>query len=184
MSSTEDDEPRPKKAKPEAKAANSKMVPPPDEWTDFLELEECPQPPGHVRAVPCPRCLTCPPPQDAKFHISFKDILRPYQTYAKDVLPMSGLHFLKRYTRLLGKIRGERVPEEIRLFDEVKCTFPTATRWMVISITWTPFEESRRRCALITPKSDLLFFQGSGGCCTDGQQQWQTVLGSLHQHHR
>ena len=30
--------------------------------------------------------------------------MRPYHTYAKDVLPMSGLYFLKRYTRLLGKI--------------------------------------------------------------------------------
>ena len=54
MSSTEDDEPRPKKAKPEAK--QTKMVPPPDEWTpsDFLELEEYPQPAGHVRAMPMP----------------------------------------------------------------------------------------------------------------------------------
>ena len=78
MGLTEDDEPRPKKAKPEAKAA--KMVPPPDEWTDFLELDEYPQPLGHVRAVPCPPWLTCPPPQDAKFDISFKDILRPYHT--------------------------------------------------------------------------------------------------------
>ena len=102
--------------------------------------------------MPCPPWLTCPPPQDAKFHISFKDIMRPYHTYAKDVLPMSGLYFLKRYTRLLGKIRGERVTEEICLFDEVKCAYPTTTRWMVISITGTPFEDSRKRCALIAPK--------------------------------
>ena len=38
MSSTEDDEPPPKKARPEAKPA--KMVAPPVEWKDFLELEE------------------------------------------------------------------------------------------------------------------------------------------------
>ena len=56
MSSTEDDEPPPKKARPEAKAA--KMVAPPGEWKDFLELEEYPQPAGHVRACPCPPCLT------------------------------------------------------------------------------------------------------------------------------
>ena len=150
MSSTEDDEPRPKKAKPEAKAA--KMVPPPDEWTDFLELEEYPQPPGHVRAVPCPRCLTCPPPQDAKFKTDLKDLLRPFNSYKDDVLPLAGMYFLKRYTRKFRNKQGEKTEEEIRLFDEVKCTFPTATRWMVVSITGTPFEDSRKRCALIAPK--------------------------------
>ena len=150
MSSTDKDEPRPKKARPEAKKA--KMVAPPEEWNDFLELDEYPQPPGHVRTVPCPPWLTCPPPQDAKFHTDFKDNLRPYHTYKSDVLPMSGLYFLKRYTRLLGRIRGERVTEETRLFDEVKCAYPTTTRWMLISITGTPFEVSRRRCAPIAPK--------------------------------
>ena len=150
MSSTEDDEPPAKKAKPEAKKA--KMVAPPEEWTDFLELDEYPS--RRVMCVPCPPWLTCPPPQDAKFDISFKDILRPYHTYKDNVLPMSGLYFLKRYTRphVLGKIRGERVTEEIRLFDEVKCAYPTTTRWMVKSITGPPFEESRRMCAPIAPK--------------------------------
>ena len=93
----------------------------------------------------------CPPPQDAKFHTDLKDILRPYHTYAKDVVPMSGLYFLKRYTRLLGKIRGEMMTEEIRLFDEVKCAYPTTTMWMAVSITGAPFEDSRKRCTPITP---------------------------------
>jgi hypothetical protein len=53
MSSTEDDEPPPKKARPEAKPA--KMVAPPGEWSDFLELEEYPLPAGHVRAMPMGR---------------------------------------------------------------------------------------------------------------------------------
>ena len=153
MSSTEDDEPPAKKAKPEAKKA--KMVAPPEEWTDFLELDEYPQPPGHVRAVPCPPWLTCPPPQDATFHTDFKDILRPYHSYTGDVLPMSGLYFLKRYTRVSDTTtrenRGERVTEEIRLFDEVKCAYPTTTRWMVVSITGAPFEDSRKRCTPIVP---------------------------------
>ena len=149
MSSTEDDEPA-KKAMPEAKKA--KMVAPPEEWNDFLELDEYPQPPGHVRAVPCPPWLTWPHPQDAKFHTDLKDILMPYQTYEKDVLPMAGMYFLTRYTRKFRNKQGEKTEEEIRLFDEVKCTFPTAARWMVVSITGTPFEDSRKRCALIAPK--------------------------------
>ena len=99
MSSTEDDEPPAKKTRPEAKKA--KMVAPPEEWTDFLELDKYPQPPGHVRAVLCHPWLTCPPPQDAEYAISFKDILRPCHTYKGDVLPMSGLYFLKLYTRIL-----------------------------------------------------------------------------------
>ena len=188
MSSTEDDEPPAKKTKAEAKKA--KMVAPPEEWNDFLELDEYPQPPGHVRAVPCPPWLTWPHPQDAKFHTDLKGILRPYHTYKSDyksdVLPMSGTYFLKRHTRKFTKNQGERMPEEIRLFDEVKCAYPTTTRWMVISITGTPFEESRRRCAPIAPapNSNLLFSQGSGGCCTDSQQQWQTVVGRMNQHPR
>ena len=52
MSSTEDDEPPPKKARPEAKPA--KMVAPPGEWKAFLELDEYPLPAGHVRAMPMP----------------------------------------------------------------------------------------------------------------------------------
>ena len=58
MSDTEEEEPPAKKARPKAKPA--KMVAPPEEWNDFLELDEYPQPPGHmhVRAVPCPPCLT------------------------------------------------------------------------------------------------------------------------------
>ena len=128
------------------------MVPPPDEWTDFLELEEYPQPPGHVRAVPCPRCLTCPPPQDAKFNTDLKDLIRPYHSYKDDVLPLAGMYFLKRYTRKFRNKQGEKTEEEIKLFGEVRCSFPTATRWMVVSITGTPFEDSRKRCALIAPK--------------------------------
>ena len=77
MGSSEEDKPPVKRLKPEAK--KGKMVAPPEEWRDFLELDEYPQPPGSVRAVlGCP-WLTCPgpPPQDAKFDISFKDIMRP-----------------------------------------------------------------------------------------------------------
>jgi hypothetical protein len=44
------------------------------------------------------------------------------------------------------------VVEEIKLFDEVRCSFPTTTRWMVVSITGAPFETSRKRCAPIAPK--------------------------------
>ena len=99
MSSTDDDEPPAKKARPESKKA--KMVAPPEEWTDFLELDEYPQPPGHVPAVPCPPWLARPPPQDAEYDISFEDALRPYHTYKGDVLPIGGLHFLKRYTQIL-----------------------------------------------------------------------------------
>ena len=156
MSDTEEDEPPAKKARPEAKPA--KMVGPPDEWTDFLELDEYPQPPGHVRAVPCPPCLTCPPPQDAKSHTDLKDILRPYHTYTSDVLPMAGLYFLKRYTRKFTNKQGEKMTEETHLFDKVKCAYPTITRWMVISITGIPFEESCRRCARHDPQIPICWF--------------------------
>ena len=100
MSDTEEDDPPAKKARPEQK--QGKMVEPPQEWKDFLELDEYPLPPGFVHAVPCHPWLTCHPPQDTKFDISFNDILRPYHTYKGDVLPMSGLYFLKRFTRKLG----------------------------------------------------------------------------------
>ena len=123
------------------------------------------------------------PPQDAKFKIDLKDLLRPYHTYANDVLPLAGMYFLKRYTKKFRDKAGNKVEEEIKLFDEVRCSFPTTTRWMVVSITGAPFDHSRKRCALIAPNSDLLVFQDSGRCCSDGQQQLQTVLGSLHQHH-
>ena len=56
MSSTEDDEPPPKKARPEAKPA--KMVAPPVEWKDFLELEEIPCRRVMCVLCPCPPCLT------------------------------------------------------------------------------------------------------------------------------
>jgi len=150
MSSTEDDEPPPKKARPEAKPA--KMVAPPGEWSDFLELEEYPLPAGHVRAVPMPPMPDVTPPQDAKFKIDLKDLLRPYHTYANDVLPLAGMYFLKRYTKKFSDKAGNKVEEEIKLFDEVRCSFPTTTRWMVVSITGAPFDQSRKRCALIAPK--------------------------------
>ena len=91
-------------------------------------------------------------PQDAKFKIDLKDLLRPYHTYANDVLPLAGRYFLKRYTRKFRNKQGEKTEEEIKLFDEVRCRFSTTTRWMVVSITGTPFEHSRKRCALIAPK--------------------------------
>ena len=133
MSSTEDDEPPPKKARPEAKPA--KMVAPPGEWSDFLELEEYPLPAGHVRAMPMPPMPDVTPPQDAKFKIDLKDLLRPYHPYANDVLPLAGMYFLKRYTRKFKDKQGNKKEEEIKLFDEVRCSFPTTTRWMVVSIT-------------------------------------------------
>ena len=150
MGSTEDDEPPPKKARPEAKKV--KIVAPPEEWSDFLELEEYPLPAGHVRAVPMPPMPDVTPPQDAKFKIDLKDLLRPYHTYANDVLPLAGMYFLKRYTRKFTDKEGNKKEEEIKLFDEVRCSFPTTTRWMVVSITGTPFEPSCKRCALIAPK--------------------------------
>ena len=149
MSSTDDDEPSAKKAKPELK--KGKMVVPPEEWKDFLDLDEYPVPPGSVRAVPCRPWLTCPPPQDARFDINVKDILRPYHTYKDNVLPMGGLDFLKKYTQKFWKVKGEKVTEEICLFDEVRCSFPTTTRWMGVSITGHPFEDSRKRCSPIAP---------------------------------
>ena len=50
------------------------------------------------------------PPQDAKFKIDLKDLLRPYHTYANDVLPLAGmtLYFLKRYTRKFRNKQGEK----------------------------------------------------------------------------
>ena len=92
------------------------------------------------------------PPQDAKFKIDLKDLLRPYHTYANDVLPLAGMYFLKRYTKKFTDKAGNKVEEEIKLFDEVRCSFPTTTRWMVVSITGAPFDQSRKRCALIAPK--------------------------------
>ena len=120
---------------------------------DFLELHEYPLPPGFVHAVPCHPWLTCHPPQDTKFDISFNDILRPYHTYKGDVLPMSGLYFLKRFTRKLGGKQGKTATEKSRLFDEVinKCAYPTRTRWMVVSIAGAPFEDGRKRCTPIAP---------------------------------
>jgi hypothetical protein len=64
------------------------------------------------------------------------------------------MYFLKRYTRKFKDKEGNKKEEEIKLFDEVRCSFPTTctTRWMVVSITGAPFESSRKRCALIAPK--------------------------------
>ena len=92
------------------------------------------------------------PPQDAKFKIDLKDLLRPYHSYKDDVLPLAGMYFLKRCTRKFTNKQGDKKEEEIKLFDEVRCSFPTTTQWMVVSITGTPFEDSRKRCALIAPK--------------------------------
>ena len=65
---------------------------------------------------------------------------------------MSGLYFLKKFTRILKKNRGENRSEQIRLFDEVKCAYPTTTRWMVVSITGAPFEDGRKRWTPDAPK--------------------------------
>ena len=92
------------------------------------------------------------PPQDAKFTIDMKDLLRPYHTYINDVLPLVGSYFLKRYTKRFSDKAGNKVVEEIKLFDEVRCSFPTTTRWMVVSITGAPFDHSRKRCATNAPK--------------------------------
>ena len=109
MSSTEDDEPPPKKARPEAKAA--KMVAPPGEWKDFLELEEYPQPAGHVRACPCPPMPDVTPPQDAKFKIDLKDLLRPYHSYKDDVLPLGpGVHVFPK--TIHPKVQGQTGQQE------------------------------------------------------------------------
>ena len=62
------------------------------------------------------------------------------------------MYFLKRYTRKFTDKEGNKKVEEIKLFDEVRCSFPTTTWWMVVSITGTPFEQSRKRCALMAPK--------------------------------
>ena len=118
----------------------------------FASANKYPQPPGHVRAVLCPRCLTCPPPQDAKFKTDLKGILRPFNSYKDDVLPLAGMYFLKRYTRKFTDKEGNKKEEEIKLFDEVRCSFPTTTRWMVVSITGAPFDHSRKRCATNAPK--------------------------------
>ena len=92
------------------------------------------------------------PPQDTKVKIDLKDLLRPYHTYANDVLPLAGMYFLKRYTKTFSDKAGNKVVEEIKLFDEVRCSFPTTTRWMVVSITGAPFDTSRKRCAINAPK--------------------------------
>ena len=92
------------------------------------------------------------PPQDATFTIDLKVLLRPYHTYINDVLPLVGSYFLKRYTKRFSDKAGNKVVEEINLYDEVRCSFPTTTRWMVVSITGAPFDQSRKRCALIAPK--------------------------------
>ena len=101
---------------------------------------------------PCPPMPDVTPPQDAKFKIDLKDLLRPYHTYANDVLPLAGMYFLKRYTRKFKDKQGNKKEEEIKLFDEVRCSFPTTTRWMVVSLTGALFETSRKRCGLIAPK--------------------------------
>ena len=62
------------------------------------------------------------------------------------------MYFLKRYIRKFRNRQGEKTEEELKLFDEVRCSFPTTTRWMVVSITGAPFKTSRKRCALIAPK--------------------------------
>ena len=110
MSSTEDDEPPPKKARPEAKAAKMVARAPPGEWSGFLELEEYPQPAGHVRAMPMPPMPDVTPPQDAKFKIDLKDLLRPYHTYTNDVLPLAGMYFLLK--TIHPKVHGQRGQQE------------------------------------------------------------------------
>ena len=122
MSSTEDDEPQAKKAKPEPK--KGKLVAPPEEWKGSLDLDEYPLPPGSVRAVPgCP-WLAWPPPQDAKFDINIKDILRPYHTYKDNILPMGGLYFLKKYTRKFKNAKGEKRPRKSASSTRFVAPFP------------------------------------------------------------
>ena len=48
------------------------------------------------------------PPQDAKFKIDVKDLLRPYHSYKDHVLPLAGMYFLKRYTRKFRNKQGEK----------------------------------------------------------------------------
>ena len=139
MSSTEEDEPPAKKAKPAQK--KGKMVEPPSEWKDFLELDEYPQPPGSVRAVP-PMADVTPSAGLRVRHLSRTSCGLSTPTI-RTYCPCRGLYFLKRYTRILRKNRGEHRTEEIRLFDEVKCVYTTTRRWMFVSITAAPFDDSR-----------------------------------------
>ena len=46
------------------------------------------------------------PPQDAKFTIDLKDLLRPYHTYINDVLLLVGSYFLKRNNPEGGHYEG------------------------------------------------------------------------------
>ena len=79
-----------------------------------------PVPLSSVCALPCRPWLTLPPSQ---FDINDKAILRPYRTHKDNELPM-GVYFLEnsKYSRTFWKAKGERVTEEIRLFDEVRCS--------------------------------------------------------------
>ena len=69
MISTEEDEPPAKKAKPAQKKET--LVEPPQEWKDFLELDEYPLPPGSVRAVP--PMADVPPSAGRRVHHQFQE---------------------------------------------------------------------------------------------------------------
>ena len=72
---------------------------------------------------------------------------------------MSGLYFLRKYTRKLRKNQGERVTEDIHLFDEVKCAYPTTTTWIVCLSHGPPSKMVVKGGPPLPPNSDSLFFR-------------------------
>ena len=98
------------------------------------------------------------PPQDAKFKIDLKDLLRPYHTYANDVLPLAGMYFLKRYTKTFRYKAGNKVEEENSSTRLGAVFLPQHGGWWYPS-HGPPSITVVRGVPSLPPNSDLLFFR-------------------------
>ena len=118
------------------------------EWKDAVGSPTFPNPEGQASPPPPTRPIDLtPPPQDAKYVIDQKDVLRPMGTSRNATLSPTGYFFLGGFTKTWVGADKKKKVETIRLLDEVESTAPTEVSWHVISITGTPYGHSgHRRC--------------------------------------
>ena len=115
------------------------------EWKDAVGSVSFPNPEGQASTPPSRPIDLTPPPQDAKYVIDQKDVLRPMGTSRNATLSPTGYFFLGGFTKTWVGADKKKKVETIRLLDEVESTAPTEVSWHVISITGTPYEPSGHR---------------------------------------